>query len=120
MGASISVGLLALLGCGAPPPTGTFRGGHRLAVQPGTDPVVAAQLQRVTLRIEPDGRAKLEDAGVPWEGRVTRSGDGLTFEVLTIAGINIEKQPAELARTLKFRLFPNGDLGFADAILTKH
>ena len=119
MGASISVGLLALIGCGAPLPTGTFRGEHRLAIQPGTDPVVVAQLRRVTLRIDTDGRASLEDAGVPWEGRVTRSGEELTFEVLTIAGVNIDKQPAELARTLKFRLLPNGSLAFADAILTK-
>lgn len=109
--ASISAVLL-LAGCGKPLPTGTFRGERDLEARPGADPVVVAQARRVVLKIEATGKADLEDGGFPWEGRVSRSGDTLVFEVDAVNGINIAKQPPDIPREFKFEVLGANALSF--------
>lgn len=118
--ASISVALLALVGCGSKPvPIGTFRGERKIEVNPGTDPVVAAQLRRVVLKIDDSGNATLKDGGIPWEGHVTRNGDALDFEVLALSGVNIAKQATDLPRTLTFRVLPDGGIDYGGVRLAR-
>jgi len=123
---SISVGLLAILGfaglggcSGDPLPTGVYKGKHQLDIRPGADPVVANQLARVVLTIHEDGKAALEDGGLPFEGQVSRRGADLNFEVLAVAGKNIERQPVEVPRHLKFSVRKDGGIDFGDVQLVR-
>lgn len=121
--ASISVGLLLavglLLSCGPSAPVGTFRGSRNEVGRPGADPVVLAQINRVTLKIDADGNANLEDGGIPWEGRVSRSGDELEFDVAAINGVNIERQPTDLSRKLKLRVASENELEYGGVRLER-
>lgn len=120
---SISVGLLGLVvlvACnGAPLPVGKFKGEHHLDTQPGGDPVVVAQLKRVILEIDEDGKAKLEDGGFPYDGQMSRSGDTLNFEVLAASGVNIGKQPDNVPRNLEFKVQKDGNILYKDAVLVR-
>lgn len=112
--------LVLFVGCaGKPLPVGTFRGEHALEGRLGADPVVVDQARRVVLRVAEDGRTSLEDGGVPWEGRASRSGDTLEFEVYTLAGINIENQDRALPRRLELAILPNGHLRFGKVELVR-
>ena len=93
-----------------PLPVGAYRGERPATGIRGPDPVVDAQLRRVDLTIEEGGRATLEDAGIPWEGIVTRRGDRLDFEVLTVAGVNIARQAKDLPRRLEFSVGADGTI----------
>ena len=100
-------------------PEGAYRGEHPIPAQAGADPLVLSELRRVVLEIGADGNAKLKDGGIPWEGRMTREGDDLRFEVLAIAGVNVEKQPTGTPRRLEFRLLSDGRIRFGDALLQR-
>ena len=121
--ASISVALLLGLGliasCGKPLPSGTFRGARKETGRPGADPIVLAQLNRVILKIGANGRADLEDGGIPWEGQVTRSGDQIDFTVAALNGINIERQASDLPRRLTFRVISEDVLDFGGVRLER-
>ena len=110
--AALLLAALLLASCGAPVPTGTFRGSRDEAGRPGADPVVVAQLNRVILRIDAEGRADLEDGGIPWEGQVSRAGDRLVLSVEAVSGINVERQPREVPRTIEFRVISGDALDF--------
>ncbi|RYG23720.1 hypothetical protein EON82_13145 [bacterium] len=120
IGVSISAALLCLFACGGGPlPTGTFRGEHSLEVKPGTDPVIANQLRRVVVTIAEDGKATIENGGLPMEGLASRRGDTLAIEVLAVSGINIEKQPPEVPRRLELKIEFEDKLRFGDAVLNR-
>ena len=107
-----------LVGCGSGPlPTGTFRGERSAPVRPGTDPVVAAQLRRVVLTIDPDGTATLEDGGMPYDLKATRSGDRLSLEVRAIANKNASRQFPGVPLTATFDILADGTLRSGDLVL---
>lgn len=111
---------MTFAGCsGRPLPLGTFIGHRNDPGQPGADPVVVAQLNRVILKIDADGKANLEDGGLPWEGHVTRSGDRIDFEVDAINGRGIASQPGELARRIEFRVLSPDRLSFGGVSLER-
>lgn len=100
-------------------PEGHYRGKKAVAAKPGADPVVVEQLSRVELTIKPNGDAVFIDGGLPYEGQITRRGDGLHFETLAVMGINISKQPAEVPRSLEFKMNKNGSIAIDGTALTK-
>ena len=120
IGGSISVVALSLLigGCRHEPlPVGKFRGEHAIVGRPGADPVIVNQLRRVDLTIADDGKAVLEDGGLPREGQMSRDGEKLKFEVLTVYGRNVELQPPDQPRSFYFQLKKDGTILYGDAIL---
>ena len=50
---------------------------------------------------------------------MSRSGDELDFSVDAINGINIDRQPTDLPRTLKFRVLSDDVLSFGEARLER-
>lgn len=116
---SISAALLTLFGCSsAPLPVGTFRGEHNIAVNPGTDPVVARQLRRVVLTLTEDGKVNLEDGGLPIEGLASRQGDKVGIEVLAVSGVNVARQQ-QVPRSLSLTIVNDDTLRLGDATLAR-
>lgn len=80
---------------------------------------MAKQLARVVLTIKEDGKATLEDGGLPLEGQIARQGESLDFEILTVSGINIEKQPDTVPRHIKFGVRKDGGIDFGEILLIR-
>ena len=112
--------MAGLEGCsGDPLPTGKFKGQRQLDVRPDADPVVAKQLARIVFTIQEDGKATLEDGGLPFEGQVSRHGEKLDFEILTVSGINIDRQPDTVPRHLQFAVRKDGGIDFVGVRLIR-
>jgi hypothetical protein len=89
---------------------GTWEGRRELTLDPSTAPDVATSLQQVVLVIDDQGRFDLLDRGVPRQGNIASTANGLRLEIDRVMGLRLESQPADVREELpRYVVSPNED-----------
>lgn len=82
-----------------------------MPVPPGEDPSVGLTLSRIRLVLDSGSRFSLVDAGIPFAGTFTRTGEMLALEPKTVFGRNVDSDPA-WRHTIEVRTLPNRELEY--------
>lgn len=118
-GLALGLVVCAGIGCGADPAlAGKWEGTRDWKRLGLADDRIAIEVSRLQITLEEGGKFLMNDGGIAYEGKWSRTGNDIPLEVNVVMNRKLDRQSTavkNLAESMRIKVGNNGELTFFDA-----